>query len=111
MTQGVDSALGLCRSAGKLVMGFDAVCEGAAKGTVSLVLAASDVSSGTLKRLKYACDGLAEVVVMPFTQEQLRIVSMRKVAVYGVADPNLANLCLQKLAAQTIATKEETSNG
>ena len=37
-------ALGLCRKAGKLVMGFDAVAESVMKGKAVLVLTAQDIS-------------------------------------------------------------------
>ena len=40
-------ALGLCRKAGKLVMGFDAVAESVMKGKAVLVLTAQDVSPRT----------------------------------------------------------------
>ena len=91
-------ALGLCRKAGRLVMGFDAVCEDGYNGRVALVLTAADLSPKTLARLQRACEGAAEVLPMPLTQQQLCPISKKPVGVYGVADENLARLCREHLA-------------
>ena len=43
-------ALSLCRKAGALVMGFDAVKDSVGKGKAQLVLCAGDLSEGTRRR-------------------------------------------------------------
>ena len=91
--QALFGALGLCRKAGRLVMGFDAVCDEVYRGKVALVLTAADLSPKTLARLQRACEGAAEVLPMPLTQEDLCPISRKPVGVYGVADENLASLC------------------
>ena len=91
--QALFGALGLCRKAGRLVMGFDAVCDEVYRGRVTLVLTAADLSPKTLVRLQRACEGAAEVLAMPLTQEDLCPISRKPVGVYGVADENLASLC------------------
>ena len=45
------------------------------------------------RRLQRACEGAAEVLAMPLTQEDLCPISRKPVGVYGVADENLASLC------------------
>ena len=46
--------LGLCRRAGKVSVGFDAVCAEVLRGTAALVLLAADLSEKTEKELRFA---------------------------------------------------------
>lgn len=92
------SAVSLCRKAGKLVMGFDAVHESVMSGKAWLVLLAADVSDGTAKRMARTCEDITECRRMPLTQLELCGISYKKVGVYSVLDENLANLCSQYLA-------------
>ena len=64
-------ALGLCRKAGKLVMGFDAVAESVMKGKAFLVLTAADVSPRTARKTNEFCEGLVPCLSMPLTQDVL----------------------------------------
>jgi len=70
-------AVSLCRKAGALTMGFDAVEEACVKSKAWLVMTASDISPKTLQRLNYA---------------------VGDVAVYAVTDRNLAKLCFDRLS-------------
>ena len=54
------SALSLCKKAGRLVLGFDAVMDSVYQGKAHLVLLASDVSEGTAKRVRRNCEDLAD---------------------------------------------------
>lgn len=94
------SAVSLCRKAGKLVMGFDAVQESVYSGKAYLVLLAADVSDGTAKRMGRACEDMVECLRMPLTQIELCAISYKKVGVYSILDENLANLCKQYLAQE-----------
>lgn len=87
------SAVSLCRKAGQLVTGFDAVTESVYKGKAALVLLASDVSEGTKKRIMRNCDDMVPCLMMPVTQLDLSSITYKKVGVYAVTDENLANLC------------------
>ena len=48
-------ALSLCRKAGALTMGFDAVEDACVKSKAWLVMVASDASAKTVQRLDYSC--------------------------------------------------------
>ena len=61
-------AVSLCRKAGALTMGFDAVGD------------------------------LVDVITMPLTQDRLADISRKPVAVYAVTDRNLAKLCFDRLS-------------
>ena len=97
--QALFQAVSLCRKAGQLTMGFDAVEEAAVKGKAWLVLTASDASPKTVQRMKHAVGDLVDVLPMPLTQDQLSAVCHRAVAVYAVTDRNLAKLCYDRLQA------------
>ncbi len=55
------STLGLCRKAGKLLIGFDAVAEQARAGGLPLIALAGDISAKTAKEMAY----LANVYTLP----------------------------------------------
>ena len=90
-------ALSLCRKAGALTMGFDAVEDACVKGKAWLVMVASDASAKTVQRLNYAVGDLVDVITMPLTQDRLADISRKAVAVYAVTDRNLAKLCFDRL--------------
>ena len=72
-------AVSLCRKAGALTMGFDAVEEACVKSKAWLV-------------------DLVDVFTMPLTQDKLADISHKPVAVYAVTDRNLAKLCFDRLS-------------
>lgn len=103
-------AVSLCRKAGALTMGFDAVEEAAVKGKAWLVLTAADASPKTVQRMQRAVGDLVDVLPMPLPQQRLAEICHRLVAVYAVTDRNLAKLCYDRLAAcGAIQTEEEMS--
>lgn len=106
MADGILFALSLCRRAGALVTGFDAVKESVLKGRARLVLCASDTSPGTLRRVSNACEGRCEQRTLPRTQAQLAPVAKKPTAVFAVIQADLAQLCRAQLQRET-TTKEE----
>lgn len=91
-------ALSLCRKAGVLVMGFDAVKDSVLKGKAELVLCASDISEGTRRRVGAFCEDWVDVADVPHTQFELSKISKKPTAVFAVIDLQLATLCRRKLA-------------
>ena len=100
-------ALSLCRKAGKLVTGFDAVEEAAYNSRAWLVLAAADASPKTAQRLARSVGDLVDVLPMPLTMERLAPLGRRPAAVYAVTDRNLARLCYDRLDACGAIKHEE----
>ena len=100
-------ALSLCRKAGALVMGFDAVKDSVGKGKAQLVLCAGDLSEGTRRRVGAFCEDWVEVADLPATQFALAQISKKPTGVFAVTDPELAKLCRKNLAAQAANQKEE----
>ena len=56
MNDRILSLLGLCRRAGKLSLGHDAVISSVENGEARLVICAADVSENTLKKIAYAAE-------------------------------------------------------
>ena len=103
-------AVSLCRKAGALTMGFDAVEDAVVKGKAWLVMTASDASPKTVQRLNYAVGDMVDVIPMPLTQDKLADISRKPVAIYAVTDRNLAKLCFDRLTAcGAIQTEEDMS--
>ena len=86
-------ALSLCRKAGALVTGFDAVKESVYQGKAALVLCAQDASEGTQARVRRFCEGLCQVLTLPCNQAQLAAVTKKNTAVLAVQNAELAKLC------------------
>lgn len=86
-------SLSLCRKAGALAMGFEAVKESALNGTAALALCAGDVSEGTLRRVRTFCERSATpCLTLAETQDDLLAVTKKRVGVFAVTDPELAKL-------------------
>ncbi|MDL2325255.1 ribosomal L7Ae/L30e/S12e/Gadd45 family protein [Ruminococcaceae bacterium OttesenSCG-928-A16] len=92
-------ALSLCKKAGKLVCGFDAVCDSMLAGEAKLLLFASDVSEKTQKRAVEQNSGGIPVKSLPYMQQQIAILTNKPVGVLAVADVDLAALCMGAFAA------------
>lgn len=85
------STLGICRKAGKLVAGFDAVAEETVKGALSLILLAGDLSPKSGKEMRFvAAKHNIEVCDAPFVMEDIQKRLGRRSGILGVADPGLA---------------------
>lgn len=91
------SALSLCRKAGAVKQGFDAVKECVMEGEAFLVLTAKDLSEGSQKRVEYFCEDLVPCVQMPYTSGELLQIFRKASGVFAVCDENLAELCRKHL--------------
>lgn len=99
----VFNALSLCKKAGKLVSGFDAVCDSMRASQAKLLLFASDVSPKTRKRVQDQNIGSIAEILLPFSQQQIAFITQKPVGVLAVADQDLAALCMgafQKMPPQ-----------
>jgi len=101
-------ALSLCRKAGALVTGFDAVKERVYAGQAQLVLCAEDLSAGTRVRVERFCEGLVPVAPLGRTQAEVAHVLKKPAGVFAVTDPELAKLCRKCAdAAKTSAAQQK----
>ena len=83
------ASLTMCRKAGKLLLGFDAVTEAAKQGTVKLFLLAADASEKTEKEVRYYA-GTLPVRKLPFDMDALKCYFRKRTAVFGVCEDGFA---------------------
>ena len=83
--QKIINLLTICRKAGKLVIGFDAVKEAVYGGNASCVITASDISVKTLKEVKFFCNNSAVDVVYSGLDSVGKKVVVAAVCDYGFA--------------------------
>ncbi|HCG67959.1 MAG: ribosomal L7Ae/L30e/S12e/Gadd45 family protein [Eubacteriales bacterium] len=87
--------VGLCARARMLVRGTDMVCDALKSGGVLLVLAASDNSQNTAKRLRDRCSYYGvRLMLLPATGEQLAAATGRGgvTAAVGITDASMVRM-------------------
>ena len=98
--------LGLCKKAGRLRAGTDAVCDSVRLGEAELALIASDAAENARKRVGNCCTFYeTECAEIPLGMQELASLIGRKgmTAAVGIADANFAS-AIKKI----IAPGEET---
>lgn len=88
------SSLGICRRAGKLVAGFDAVCGLFSRSVENVVVfLASDASLKTTKEVRYYAEKHnVEVVFLNVTKSQIYKLLNKSFAVLAITDIKMANM-------------------
>ena len=79
--------LGLCRKAGKLILGFDMTVEAMQKGTADSVLLSGDCSERTARNIKrIAQETGTEVLILPLTIDEIGFAVAKRAGVLAVCD-------------------------
>jgi ribosomal protein L7Ae-like RNA K-turn-binding protein len=77
----------ICKKAGRLILGFDAVKKNILNGKVKMVLLTQDVSENTKKEALFVCENSSiKCYSVPYTMEHTEFYLSKKSAVLGVAD-------------------------
>jgi len=85
------SLLGLARRAGKISLGFDPVCDSAAKGEAVLVFYTEDVSAGSLKKLNKSISAAGvEMAQLPCDMDTLAGAIGKGVRIISLNDAGFA---------------------
>ena len=94
--------LGICKKAGKLLMGEDGVSGAARNGEAALIMTASDTASNTTKKaLNLSELGRVPHVRLPWDKDTLgELLNKRVCAILALTDRGLAAAFLKKLAEQ-----------
>lgn len=91
MTDRLMSLLGLCRRAGKIVLGFDPVIDSINQKKAKLVIIASDCSQHTAKGvLRTAHMNNVKAYVIPYTKDDISVSVGKYTAVLSIIDPGFA---------------------
>ncbi len=86
------STLGLCRKSGRLIHGFDPVCEELKnpKSKIAGVILASDVSEKTQKEMRFFCDKYSALLSQcDCTTDEIKSVLGKRTGVLAVLDEGL----------------------
>lgn len=101
------SFLGICRRAGKLVIGFDPLKEAVETGKALLVIAASDISANTLKKVNTVIEaGTVPCYTIKRTKDELSFSLGKTCACLAVVDKGFADKLTELIEAEQ--KKEET---
>lgn len=95
--------LGLCRKAGKLACGHDAVKETINKSTAQFVFLASDASERLEREIAYACNYNGKNIPVMRTQLSMTDFAVgigKGSAVFSVTDTGFANKLQQKFGEE-----------
>ncbi len=104
------SLLTVCRKAGRLVLGFDAVTEAAGKHRAACILLAADCAARTEKEIRFRCRDSA-IRKLPADMEQLGMYFRKRTAVFGVCDPGFAGRLLTLLPEEQPCSECQVSAG
>ena len=95
--------LGICRKAGRLVCGHDAVVETLRNSQCRLVMLSSDASARLVREMEFEClrDGRSiEVLKTACSMEDFAAGIGKRSAVYSVTDDGFANKLKQKFGEE-----------
>ncbi len=98
------SMLSLSKKAGKLVCGFDAVCEELSKKQWNTVFITCDISDKTKKEIMRECKNRFFMCIeLPLTMDDLSVITKKKIGIVCVTNQSFA------IKIKTLAdNKEET---
>ena len=98
----ISGFLGICRKAGKLVMGFDMTVDAMQKCTAEMVLLTSDCSERTARNMKrIAVDTETPIYILPLTMDEISYAVAKRAGVFAVCDSGFANKIKQLLETAT----------
>ncbi len=99
MNDKILSFLGLCKKAGKMTVGADAVKSSLISGECRLILTASDISAHTENEVTYIAEKYnKKVIKLPYTKDELGIALGRLTAVISVNDGGFARKLVEMTA-------------
>ena len=84
-TERLTGILTMCRKAGKLLLGFDAVKDAAQQDQVQCILLAADISPKTEKEIRFYAKDLP-IRQLPMDMDALKCFFRKRTAVFGVCD-------------------------
>jgi len=85
------SIISLCKRAGKLIMGFDAVKEAAEKSQISIILTANDISPKSCKEIvRVAQINNVAILSIPVSMDEIFYNVGKRAGILAVSDSGLA---------------------
>lgn len=89
--QKIINLLTMCRRAGRITVGFDAVSDAVKNKKAFCVMTASDISANTLKEISFVCSKYnVKIIPACLTKEELEFYLGKFIAVIAVCDRGFA---------------------
>ena len=86
------SMLGICRKAGKLVLGTDAVCEAAQKQSLHLILLTQDLSRRSREKIATTASNTSVILMQaPLKMDDVAALTGKAAGIVGISDKGLAD--------------------
>lgn len=83
--------LTICRRAGKMIIGFDAVSDAVRNKKAFSVMTAQDISANTLKEISFICEKHnIKIIPCGLDKEELAVYLGKTAAVIGICDKGFA---------------------
>lgn len=98
--QKTTNLLTICIKSGKVIKGFDSVCEALKGKTVSCVMTASDISPKSLKETVFMCNKFETALInTDLTKEEMAQFTGKHTAVLAVCDKGFADKFIEIAAS------------
>lgn len=102
--QKIVNLMTICRKAGMLTLGFDAVREKALEGEISCVIVTQDISQKTLKEVRFFCKNChIDIVALEIDSADMSNMVGKKVVVASIGSAGFA----EKFRTLGVVTKPE----
>lgn len=103
MTDKLFGALSLCRKAGKLKLGMDVACEALAKKECFLLLFSADLSPRSMRKAVQTAQQVGiKTRILPYTMEQLALITGKPYGVLAVCERNFAGMISTGIDEQSL---------
>ena len=89
--------LSLCRKAGRLVFGFDAVKESLQKKQITHILLSAQLSAKTQKEIRFLAKRV-DVLETPFTFDDIWFLAGKRAGIVGITDRGLGDMVARDVA-------------
>lgn len=90
--QKIINLLTICAKAGKVIKGYDSVCEAMKAGNVCCVMTAADISAKTLKETSFMCSKYSvKLIKTDLSKEETGRFLGKQTAVIAVCDKGFAD--------------------
>ena len=103
----IESYLGLARRAGKIVSGYQTCVHTISRGTIRLVIVASDTSDNTKEKFEHLCSRYGvDFCVYGTTDELSFMTGFQGRGIYGITDSNFAEVMIKEIQNEKLIPDE-----
>lgn len=102
----IESYLGLARRAGKIVSGYQTCIHTINKGSIKLLIVASDAADNTKERFEGLCSRYGvEFIVFGTVDELSEMTGFTGRGIYGITDRNFAEVMIKEIQNEKLISE------